>query len=70
LEEAARGLQIPTLLVRGRVSDLISPASARAFLEMVPHAQYADIQDAGHMVAGDQNDIFSAAVLDFLRQLR
>ncbi|HQQ62657.1 MAG TPA: alpha/beta hydrolase [Pseudomonadales bacterium] len=70
LEEAARALSIPTLLVRGRVSDLVSPESARAFLEMVPHAQYVDIQDAGHMVAGDQNDIFSNAVLDFLRQIR
>ena len=70
LEDAAKALQIPTLLVRGRMSDLISPESAQAFLQMVPHAQYADIKDAGHMVAGDQNDVFSAAVLDFLRQLR
>ncbi len=70
LEEAARALTIPTMLVRGRMSDLISPESAQAFLRMVPHAQYADIQDAGHMVAGDQNDIFSSAVLGFLHQLR
>lgn len=68
LEVAARALKIPTLLVRGRVSDLVSPESAQAFLQMVPHAGYVDIQDAGHMVAGDQNDIFSSAVLDFLRQ--
>ena len=70
LEDAARDLQIPTLLVRGKMSDLISPESAQAFLRMVPHAKYADIKDAGHMVAGDQNDVFSAAVLDFLRQLQ
>ena len=70
LEEAARGLQVPTLLVRGRISDLVSPESAQAFLQMVPHAEYVDIQDAGHMVAGDQNDIFSTAVLDFLRKLK
>lgn len=70
LEEAARGLTIPTLLVRGRVSDLVSPESAREFLQMVPHAEYVDIQDAGHMVAGDQNDIFSNAVLEFLRKLK
>jgi pimeloyl-ACP methyl ester carboxylesterase len=70
LEEAARDLRIPTLLVRGRVSDLVSPESARAFLAMVPHAESVDIQDAGHMVAGDQNDIFSNAVLNFLRKLK
>jgi hypothetical protein len=26
-----------------------------------------DVADAGHMVAGDRNDAFSTAVLDFLR---
>ena len=28
----------------------------RQFLEVVPHARYADVSGAGHMVAGDRND--------------
>ncbi|MEE2672521.1 MAG: alpha/beta hydrolase [Myxococcota bacterium] len=66
LDRAARGLTIPTLLVRGRLSDLLSQEGAEAFLEQVPHAKFADVSGAGHMVAGDQNDLFADAVLGFL----
>ena len=66
LDEAAQSLTLPTLLVRGRMSDILSEEGARTFLEQVPHAKFADISDAGHMVAGDRNDVFSAAVLAFL----
>jgi len=66
LEKAARALRLPTLLVRGRLSDLLSEEGARHFLELAPHARYTDVSDAGHMVAGDRNDRFTRAVLDFL----
>ncbi len=66
LEEAARTLDIPTLLVRGRMSDLLSQEGADEFLETVPHAKFADVSNAGHMVAGDRNDLFTNAVLEFL----
>jgi pimeloyl-ACP methyl ester carboxylesterase len=69
LVDAARNLRVPTLLVRGRMSDLVSEASAREFLELVPHARFADVSDAGHMVAGDRNDVFNEAVLKFLAEL-
>jgi len=66
LDEAARGLTLPTLLVRGRTSDLLSEEGAREFLKQVPHAKFSDVSGAGHMVAGDRNDIFCEAVLGFL----
>ena len=66
LERAARALRVPTLLVRGRMSDLVSEEDARAFLRLVPHARFADVSGAGHMVAGDRNDRFTEAVLEFL----
>jgi non-heme chloroperoxidase len=66
LERAARAVRVPMLLVRGRMSDLVAEADARAFLALVPHARYVDVSGAGHMVAGDQNDPFTAAVVDFL----
>jgi pimeloyl-ACP methyl ester carboxylesterase len=68
-DDAARSLRVPTLLVRGRMSDLVSEETARHFLELCPHARYVDVSDAGHMVAGDRNDAFSAAVIDFLATL-
>ncbi|MFH2012884.1 MAG: alpha/beta hydrolase [Pseudomonadota bacterium] len=67
---AALNLRIPTLLVRGLMSDVISKDVAMEFLDLVPHAKFADVEDAGHMVAGDQNDIFSDAIISFLRSLK
>lgn len=68
-DEAARNLTVPTLLVRGRMSDLVSEESARHFLELCPDAGYVDVSGAGHMVAGDRNDAFSDAVTAFLAGL-
>ncbi|MEM6999188.1 MAG: alpha/beta hydrolase [Pseudomonadota bacterium] len=72
LQRAAEQLadrQVPTLLVRGGMSDVLSEAGAQAFLETCPHAGYVNVTDAHHMVAGDRNDIFTAAVARFLAEL-
>lgn len=66
LEEMARRLTIPTLLVRGKLSDLVTDDEVEAFREMVPHAEYVDVANAAHMIAGDRNDAFTDAVLAFL----
>jgi pimeloyl-ACP methyl ester carboxylesterase len=66
---AARAVTIPALLVRGAASELVQEAHAREFLELVPHASYVDVAGARHMVAGDSNDHFSAAIVDFLGRL-
>ena len=66
LETAARALKIPTLLIRGGRSRIVSEAGVREFREMVPHADFADISDAHHMVAGDANDAFNEAVFAFV----
>jgi pimeloyl-ACP methyl ester carboxylesterase len=63
---AARSLDVPTLLVRGRMSEIVSEEGVREFLELVPHAEYVDVEDASHMVAGDRNDVFCRVVVDFL----
>lgn len=70
LSEAARLLRIPTLLVRGRLSDIVSEEGVKHFIELVPHAEFVDVSEAGHMVAGDSNDIFTTAVVDFLTRTR
>jgi non-heme chloroperoxidase len=66
LEACARNLTVPTLLVRGGLSDVLTEEGAKEFLELCPHAEYVSVQGAAHMVAGDRNDIFSGAVIDFL----
>jgi non-heme chloroperoxidase len=66
LEECARNLKLPTLLVRGGLSDVLDESGAQAFLRLVPHAEYVNVKDAAHMVAGDRNDIFGDRVIEFL----
>jgi len=66
LQAAARRLAVPTLLVSGGRSDLVSDATVDEFLALVPHAAHVRIDDATHMVAGDRNDAFTDVILDFL----
>jgi pimeloyl-ACP methyl ester carboxylesterase len=34
-------------------------------MQVLPQARFVDVADASHMVVGDRNDAFSAAVLEF-----
>jgi pimeloyl-ACP methyl ester carboxylesterase len=66
LVRAARRVEVPTLLVRGGISDVVSPQGAAELKALIPHAETVDVAGAGHMVAGDRNDGFNAAVIEFL----
>ncbi len=58
--------EVPVLVVRGKLSDIVSESSIASFRAKVPHAECVDVSEAGHMVAGDKNDAFNAAVIGFL----
>lgn len=66
LEDCARRVDVPALLVRGGLSDVLTEEGAREFLTLCPHAEYANVTGAAHMVAGDRNDVFGRALLDFV----
>ncbi len=68
LRRAAGALSLPVLLVRGGSSDVLSAEGVEDFLTLVPHAEFAEVGDAAHMVVGDRNDAFATAVLDFLER--
>ncbi|MDB5241955.1 MAG: alpha/beta hydrolase [Spirosoma sp.] len=70
LYNAARALTVPTLIVRGGISDVVSEKVMDEFLDKVPHVQSVSVANAGHMVAGDSNHAFTRAVIEFLRQER
>ncbi len=67
-EVAASSISVPTLLIRGSKSELVTKQAADDFIKLVPHASYVDITDAGHMVAGDRNDVFAHEVISFLEK--
>jgi pimeloyl-ACP methyl ester carboxylesterase len=66
LARAARGLDLPVLLVSGGQSDVVSEHTIAEFLALAPHAEHERIDHATHMVAGDDNDAFAGAVKGFL----
>lgn len=65
-EAALANIHVPTLLVRGQLSDVVTDEGVEDFLARVEGAKLADVGGAAHMVAGDQNDAFSNAVIGFL----
>jgi pimeloyl-ACP methyl ester carboxylesterase len=67
-EHAAMDLKIPVLLIRGKLSDVVSPEGVRHFLATVPRAEFVELSNAGHTAAGDDNDAFSEVVVDFVRR--
>nr|WP_220636950.1 alpha/beta hydrolase [Georgfuchsia toluolica] len=69
LEAYSARLTLPTLLVRGALSDLLSESGAQAFLKLYPDSEYVNVADAAHMVAVDRNDIFGSAVIEFLSRV-
>lgn len=68
-EAASAHIHIPTLLVRGMSSELVNDEGAAALLALIPHAKETIVSGARHMVAGDKNDAFNAAIEAFLGEL-
>ena len=64
---AFANIRVPTLLVRGKLSDVVTEEGVQDFLARIPGSKLADVSGAAHMVAGDQNDAFSQAVIAFLQ---
>lgn len=66
LEQAAVSLVVPILLIRGKLSDVVSAEGVQDFLGMVPGAEFVELSEAGHTAAGDDNDAFSEVVVEFV----
>ncbi len=69
LEQAAINLTIPILLIRGKLSDVVSIDGVKDFLSKVPGAEFVELSDAGHTAAGDDNDAFSEVVVQFVEPM-
>lgn len=68
LETALDAVAAPVLLVRGQRSDLVTDDYLDRFSTRHPGVEIAEVGGARHMVAGDVNDAFSAAVIGFLQR--
>ncbi|MBC3191725.1 alpha/beta hydrolase [Pseudonocardia sp. C8] len=68
LVAAARALTIPTMLVRGARSEVVTDAAVAELRELVPHLR-VEVVEAGHMVTGDDNGVFTEHLVDFLTRI-
>ena len=67
---ASSRIRIPVLLVSGARSEAVDHAAGSQLMQLIPQAEWVRVPYATHMVAGDSNDVFSAAVSEFVsRQL-
>lgn len=69
LTTACTRVAIPVLLIRGLQSDIVSDEGVEHARLCLPQLQVFDVPGAGHMVAGDRNDVFNEAVISFLNHL-
>ncbi len=67
LDQCARRVAVPTLLVHGEHSDVVSREGVDHFRGLVPHAQVIQLSAATHTAAADDNDAFVAAIVDLCR---
>jgi pimeloyl-ACP methyl ester carboxylesterase len=70
LLQSAKNISAPVLLVRGKLTDMVSEVGMASLRRAVPHASFVDVENSGHMVAGDSNDRFTESLLAFLAEVR
>jgi pimeloyl-ACP methyl ester carboxylesterase len=52
--------------VRGQLSDVVTQEGVDDIVARLPDVTVVEVPGAAHMIAGDQNDAFTEAVLSFL----
>jgi flavin reductase (DIM6/NTAB) family NADH-FMN oxidoreductase RutF/pimeloyl-ACP methyl ester carboxylesterase len=68
METLAPSINIPTLFVRGSASEITDHDEAEAFVKLMPNAEFAEIEQAGHLVAGERTEEFNGLLIDFLER--
>jgi flavin reductase (DIM6/NTAB) family NADH-FMN oxidoreductase RutF/pimeloyl-ACP methyl ester carboxylesterase len=68
LAKAAADIEIPTLVVHGGRSEIVSAKSMEKLVRLLKDGEIAEIEDAGHLVARDKADEFNALLLNFLER--
>ena len=68
LDVAMSNIKVPTMLVRGLLSDVVTQEGVDDLLSKIPDATVVGVERAAHMIAGDRNDAFSESVVTFLQE--
>ncbi len=68
LEGVAAKIALPTLYVRGAISELVSKADAAAFVEDLPDGELVEVENSALVVTDDRADALSGYLIDFLER--
>ena len=67
INNAAIAFATDNRVISGVCGDVVVAAGTIAdFLALAPHARHVQLPQATHMLAGDDNDAFTATVLNYL----
>jgi pimeloyl-ACP methyl ester carboxylesterase len=69
IEDAARAIRCPVLLLRGQQSDVLSDDGADELIRVIPDATLEIVEKAGHLAAGDNPHSTTSLVTAFLDRL-
>jgi pimeloyl-ACP methyl ester carboxylesterase len=69
MDDDARSLRCPVLVLRGGKSDVLSDEGAEAITELIPDSRLAVVKDAGHLAAGDNPESTVGLIAGFLDAL-
>jgi pimeloyl-ACP methyl ester carboxylesterase len=70
LTDALPSMQLPVLLVRGGLTQVLPRATADAMVAAWPNADLVEIADSGHSVPTDRPEKLTPIVLDWLEGIR
>jgi pimeloyl-ACP methyl ester carboxylesterase len=63
---ACANINVPAQLIRGELSDILSPMIAKRMMETIPNLRLDEVKDSGHSVPLDAPDGFLKAAREFL----
>lgn len=68
LTDSTAQLRLPVLGIGGSEDGACPPDVVRATSELVPHARYAEIKDAGHLPCVEKPQEFASLLADYLKE--
>lgn len=66
LWECAKKIQVPTIIVRGELSDVLNPEIARQLQQTIKGSRYVEIKGSSHSVPADAPAELAAILNDFI----
>jgi pimeloyl-ACP methyl ester carboxylesterase len=68
LDGVAAKIALPTLYVRGAISELVTKADAAAFVAQLPDGELVEVENSALVVTDDRADALGGYLIDFLER--